>query len=830
MQFGHYNYLAFISYKREDESWAKWLQRKLEYYKLPTSIIERKIPFSERPRRVFKDTTDLSGGFLEKAIKAGLNSSKYLIVICSPRAAQSPWVCKEVQEFIDSGREEFIIPFIIDGEPNSKEYKRECFPQALRSLAGEHELLGVNVNENGREVAVVKVVARMFDVTFDSLWQRFTRNRNNRRKLIWSILLLLIFSAFIVICYILKTNLQLDKANKEIVIQRNNANKERDNAKALSIELKRANDSIMSQQNKIKIAYDKVIFSERNLKISNSKLQNREKELIKEKDNLLWANYELIYNESENLLRDDKVDEAIALLRPILINNINNDNVLFKKMESVFRRSYEAMQNDTLTIVSKQKWNVGTMEYGNRNVCFDNNSSKMLILSGDVKEFDIASGLGRTCVETWPDYLCLRKGNVVCFTEGNAEIYDSKDYSLIETKKFQDDTIFMTASADGNRFATSSNGKIYVWDIETEKLVNIFEGGSASLNYDGSVLATSQNGYNVMYNTDNKSIYNIGATDYCEDVRYDGTGKFLVLWLKKYNTIRLLNMQTNEDYLIEDSTFSDGFCSIEHPFVNNEYNGFVMSNDYKFIVLNNKIFDIVHGTMIKKLEHTDNIIGVHIYPGASKVVQVNVDGNIYVYNRNGKSLYSSLFINNFVDFSSYISKNSKSIRQSFADSYITYNDVIYTRYSILNNLKIGTSQLTWEKINESHQKSPYEVMYNNNTLMIFNSITNQIAGEIKDVNEDVYQVGFSPDFRYILVAEGQQKTAVYDVRSGEKIQEFPYVSGDGNIGFGSFDSNWNIYFIDSGKIDKYKFHTLKELLHLTRHIGCHNTRNRINTK
>ena len=224
------------------------------------------------------------------------------------------------------------------------------------------------------------------------------------------------------------------------------------------------------------------------------------------------------------------------------------------------------------------------------------------------------------------------------------------------------------------------------------------------------------------------------------------------------------------------------------------------------------------------MEHTDNIIGVHIYPDASKVVQVNVDGNIYVYKRNGKSLYSSLFINNFIDFSSYISKNSKSIRQSFADNYITYNDIIYTKYSILNNNKIGTSQLTWEKINESQQKSPYEVTYNSNTLTIFNSITNQIAGEIKDVNEDVYQVGFSPDFRYILVAEGQQKTAVYDVRSGEKIQEFPYVSGDGNIGFASFDSNWNIYFIDSGKIDKYKFHTLKELLNLTRHIGCHNIR------
>ena len=31
-------YYAFISYKREDEKWAKWLQHKLEHYKFPTSL------------------------------------------------------------------------------------------------------------------------------------------------------------------------------------------------------------------------------------------------------------------------------------------------------------------------------------------------------------------------------------------------------------------------------------------------------------------------------------------------------------------------------------------------------------------------------------------------------------------------------------------------------------------------------------------------------------------------------------------------------------------------------------------------------------------------
>lgn len=178
-----YTNIAFISYKREDEAWAKWLQKQLEYYKLPTEI--RKNPeyeFSESPRHVFRDTTDLSGGILKEALKEGLDSSKFLIVICSPRAARSEWVCKEVLEFIDSGRREKIIPLIVEGQPYAENAKDECFPEALRKLKKEQQPLGISIKENGREMAVVKVVARLFDLAVDSLWQRFKREEAQKRK------------------------------------------------------------------------------------------------------------------------------------------------------------------------------------------------------------------------------------------------------------------------------------------------------------------------------------------------------------------------------------------------------------------------------------------------------------------------------------------------------------------------------------------------------------------------------------------------------------------------------------------------------------------------
>ena len=211
-----YKYLAFISYKREDEKWAKWIQHKLEHYKLPTSIRKADPSLPERVRPVFKDTTDLAGGVLEKAIKEALRSSKYLIVICSPRAAKSPWVCKEVQEFIDSDREEYIIPFIIEGEPNSSNIVTECFPKNLKELTGSRELLGININEMGRDAAVVKVAARMFNLRFDVLWRRLRREESRRKKIIIIGLVILMSCISLIAMWIGTQNVKIKNQNSEL--------------------------------------------------------------------------------------------------------------------------------------------------------------------------------------------------------------------------------------------------------------------------------------------------------------------------------------------------------------------------------------------------------------------------------------------------------------------------------------------------------------------------------------------------------------------------------------------------------------------------------------
>lgn len=175
-----HNY-AFISYSHQDAQMAKWLQRKLESFKLPTEI-HNEFEDSRYLRPVIRDKTDFDSGILSDSIVGHLAQSKFLIVICSPHSAQSDWVSREIRTFIDWGRIEYIIPFIVAGEPNAGGGK-ECLPKSLIDHVAAHpdeELLGISVAEVGREKAFIRVVSRMLGVSFDELWKRHKRERHRR--------------------------------------------------------------------------------------------------------------------------------------------------------------------------------------------------------------------------------------------------------------------------------------------------------------------------------------------------------------------------------------------------------------------------------------------------------------------------------------------------------------------------------------------------------------------------------------------------------------------------------------------------------------------------
>jgi WD40 repeat protein len=171
---------AFISYSHADKKAAEELQKVLDDFHLSDALKEK---YPDRPevlREIFRDDTGLpAGSNLTKEIQKQLEQSNYLIVICSPNAAKSEWVNKEIDYFKTHREPTHIIPFIIDGVANAKSAdEQECFPDALKSL----EARGANISTFSFERAVIEVIAGALEIDVDDLWQRHVRAEEAKKR------------------------------------------------------------------------------------------------------------------------------------------------------------------------------------------------------------------------------------------------------------------------------------------------------------------------------------------------------------------------------------------------------------------------------------------------------------------------------------------------------------------------------------------------------------------------------------------------------------------------------------------------------------------------
>ena len=106
-------YRAFISYNHGDERVARKLHRRIEGFR-PSKRL------NPRPRRlhpVFRDRDELAAATnLPEKVMAALQNSENLVVLCSPRAAASEWVNREIAAFAEMHGPDRIFPVIVEGE------------------------------------------------------------------------------------------------------------------------------------------------------------------------------------------------------------------------------------------------------------------------------------------------------------------------------------------------------------------------------------------------------------------------------------------------------------------------------------------------------------------------------------------------------------------------------------------------------------------------------------------------------------------------------------------------------------------------------------------
>jgi hypothetical protein len=204
-------YWAFVSYSHKDTAIADWLHKKLETYRVPRSLIGTPSREGAVPNRlvpIFRDRDELpTSSELGDNLQRSLQQSRYLIVICSPAAAQSRWVEEEVRAFKGWNGRDRIIALVADGIPNATDRakpEQECFPHSMRfdvegskaPVRVEPIAADLRSEGDGKHRAFLKIVAGILGVGFDDLYQREKR-RANRRKLLAGAVAVLVLIAVV---------------------------------------------------------------------------------------------------------------------------------------------------------------------------------------------------------------------------------------------------------------------------------------------------------------------------------------------------------------------------------------------------------------------------------------------------------------------------------------------------------------------------------------------------------------------------------------------------------------------------------------------------------
>jgi tetratricopeptide (TPR) repeat protein len=193
------NYRAFISYNHQDRAEAILLQRKLEAYRVPRKLVDVLTSEGSVPRRltpIFRDEECMAAGDLSDGVKEALKRSRFLIVVCSPDAAVSEWVDREVRLFKQlhgAAGERRILAAVVRGAsneiPGAALDPARVMPKACRvrvapdgSLAEESaEPLAADLRFGRRHARLgfLKLVSGLIGVGLDDLLDRDHRRKQN---------------------------------------------------------------------------------------------------------------------------------------------------------------------------------------------------------------------------------------------------------------------------------------------------------------------------------------------------------------------------------------------------------------------------------------------------------------------------------------------------------------------------------------------------------------------------------------------------------------------------------------------------------------------------
>lgn len=171
------DYQAFISYRHLplDRAVAIRLHRMLERYTVPAPY--RNNPKEKRLGRIFRDEDELKlTSDLSAAICDTLDRTQYLIVLCSPRTKESPWVMQEIDYFLAHHSRDRVLTVLLEGT-----VAQSVPPQLLTADGDGHaiEPLAANIAAGSQQQVLgrlrsefLRIAAAILGCSYDALRQR----------------------------------------------------------------------------------------------------------------------------------------------------------------------------------------------------------------------------------------------------------------------------------------------------------------------------------------------------------------------------------------------------------------------------------------------------------------------------------------------------------------------------------------------------------------------------------------------------------------------------------------------------------------------------------
>lgn len=171
---------AFVSYNHADKAAARKLHQRLESYRLPKRVAQGlnvhagSNTSSDRLGAIFIDREDLPAAQdLSASVKAALEVSQILLVLCSPNAKASRWVAREIELFREIHPDRPVLAALLEGEP------AEAFPEPLLR-GGEPLAADLRKEGDGARLGFLKIVAGIANIPLDALVQRDAQRRLRR--------------------------------------------------------------------------------------------------------------------------------------------------------------------------------------------------------------------------------------------------------------------------------------------------------------------------------------------------------------------------------------------------------------------------------------------------------------------------------------------------------------------------------------------------------------------------------------------------------------------------------------------------------------------------